>query len=432
MEPHPIRMVVEDDLERSRLTVFFRLLLAIPHFIWLALWGIAMFFVAILSWFIVLFTGRLPDSLHAFSAAYVRYTAHVYAFVALAGNPFPGFTGAAGSYPIDLVVDPSERQSRWKTAFRLLLALPALWLRGVLLVVVVRWWVYDEVTGTYYEFWVPVGVALTVAFLAWFACMVLGRMPLGFRDLLAYAIQFGAQTWGYLLFVTDRYPDMDPNHLPAREPTPERPIKLRVEDDLRRSRLTVFFRLLLFLPHYIWLSLWGLAAFVVAIVNWLATLIMGRSPEALHYFLAAFVRYQAHVYSYLLLIANPFPGFTGTEGTYPIDLEIDPPERQSRWKTAFRSVLVLPAFMLAYALTLVVGLVALYLWVVGILLGRAPEGLRNLGAFVIRYWAQTYGYFYLVTDRYPFSGPLEYVEPEPEPEPEALPAWLDAPPEPSF
>ena len=31
---HPVRLVVSDDLQRNRLTVFFRLILAIPHFIW--------------------------------------------------------------------------------------------------------------------------------------------------------------------------------------------------------------------------------------------------------------------------------------------------------------------------------------------------------------------------------------------------------------
>jgi len=33
-EAHPVRLTVEDDYVRSRLTVFFRLLLAIPHLIW--------------------------------------------------------------------------------------------------------------------------------------------------------------------------------------------------------------------------------------------------------------------------------------------------------------------------------------------------------------------------------------------------------------
>ena len=31
---HPVRLVVRDDLRRTRLTVLFRLLLAIPHFFW--------------------------------------------------------------------------------------------------------------------------------------------------------------------------------------------------------------------------------------------------------------------------------------------------------------------------------------------------------------------------------------------------------------
>ncbi len=43
MEPvqasHPVRLVVTDDLRRSRLTVFFRWLLAIPHLLWLGLWS---------------------------------------------------------------------------------------------------------------------------------------------------------------------------------------------------------------------------------------------------------------------------------------------------------------------------------------------------------------------------------------------------------
>ncbi|MEA2375006.1 MAG: hypothetical protein QOD53_1469, partial [Thermoleophilaceae bacterium] len=54
---HPVRITVADDLERSRLTVFFRLLLAIPHFVWILLWGGLASLVTIVNWFAVLFTG---------------------------------------------------------------------------------------------------------------------------------------------------------------------------------------------------------------------------------------------------------------------------------------------------------------------------------------------------------------------------------------
>ena len=63
------------------------------------------------------------------------------------------------------------------------------------------------------------------------------------------------------------------------------PVQLVVEDDLERNRLTVFFRLLLAVPHLIWMTLWNLAAIIVAIDNWIATLISGRPPAGLHRFL---------------------------------------------------------------------------------------------------------------------------------------------------
>ncbi len=55
---HPVRLVVTDDLRRTRLTVFFRLLLAIPHFIWLELVGVVVILATIGNWFVTLFAGR--------------------------------------------------------------------------------------------------------------------------------------------------------------------------------------------------------------------------------------------------------------------------------------------------------------------------------------------------------------------------------------
>src|SRR5205823_10957106 len=121
---------------------------------------------------------------------------------------------------------------------------------------------------------------------------------------------------------------------------PPHPIVMREQhDDLVRSRVTVFFRLLLTVPHYVWLQLWGLLVELVVLLNWLATLVLGRSPAPFHRFLAAYLRYQTHVYAFLMLVANPFPGFTGAPGSYPVDLEIAPPERQRRLTVLFRFLL---------------------------------------------------------------------------------------------
>ena len=107
MDDQTVRLTIDDDLHRSRLTVFFRLLLAIPHLVWIFLWSIAAILAAIAGWFAALATARLPEALHRFLAAYVRYSTHLGAYLSIAANPYPGFTGEPG-YPVD-VVDPVAR-----------------------------------------------------------------------------------------------------------------------------------------------------------------------------------------------------------------------------------------------------------------------------------------------------------------------------------
>ena len=435
MEPHPIRMVVGDDLERSRLTVFFRLLLAIPHIIWLILWSIAVFFVAILSWFIVLFTARLPEGLHGFSAAYVRYGTHVYGFLLLAANPFPGFTGTEGTYPVDLEIDPPAPQSRWKTAFRLLLAFPAFLIATAL----VGGWGPGGGSSTaadgseeYYYWGGSAGLAFSIAFFAWFACLVRARMPNGFRDALAYALRYTAQTYGYLLFLTDRYPHGDPRQNPVPAPPPPRPVVLSADEDLQRSRLTVFFRLLLAIPHFVWLVLWGIAVVFTLMIGWLAAIVLGRFPDPFHRFVGAYLRYTIHVFAFVSLVANPFPGFTGTPGTYPVDLHIDPPERQSRWTILFRSPLAFPAIFVDAAIGGVLWIMAFLGWFAAMATGRMPAGFRAFGEWSLGYYGQSYGYLYLLTGTYPYSGPPAVDVPEAIEETVPVETWPEPPDPPSF
>ncbi len=186
-----------------------------------------------------------------------------------------------------------------------------------------------------------------VAVLGWFASVWRGRMPRGLRDVGAYSAGYKAQALAYLLLVTDRYPSSDPTAMLAElDRPPVHPIHI-VGDagDLRRSRTTVFFRLPLAIPHLVWLALWSVPAVLAVVSQWLVTLLSGLPSSLLHRFLSRYVRYGFHVYAFLFLVANPFPGFIGEPGVYPLDLELPAPERQNRWKTAFRIVLAIPAFM---------------------------------------------------------------------------------------
>jgi hypothetical protein len=182
--------------------------------------------------------------------------------------------------------------------------------------------------------------------------------------------------------------------------TARHPVRLLVTDDLRRNRLTVFFRLLLALPHFLWLTLWGVFALVTAVINWFATVFAGCSPPRLHAFLSAYLRYSTHVTAYTFLIADPFPGFSDKDA-YSVDLEIDPPKSQNRWTVVFRIVLAIPALLITQVLRNLSGLLATFSWFVALVLGRVPEGIRNFAAFALRYETQTYAYIGLLTSRYP-------------------------------
>jgi hypothetical protein len=399
MTSRAIRLQVRDpDLRRSRVTVAVRLFLAIPHLIWLIGWfSLAVWPVAICNWIAILAQGRPVPMFHGFISSYVRYAVHLGAYVTLAADPYPGFAGRPGSYPIDVEIDPPERQSRWVTGFRLFLAVPAILLADSMLG-------YGSVAAGGGATQVG-GIAATLSFLGWFVCVARARMPHGFRDLLAYTIGYSAQVSGYVLLLTDRYPNSDPAIYEAANVFREDPITLHVDDDLRRSRLTTFFRLPLAIPHLAWIFLWGLAAFLALIVNWFVLLLRGRPSQLIHRFVGRLIRYQTHVYAFVQLVANPFPGFTGRPGSYPVDVNIPAPGRQPRLVTAFRLILALPALMILGAIGNVATLAAIYTWFYALVRGSAPRGLRNLGAFSLRYSAQTLGYVGLLTHRYPYTGP---------------------------
>ncbi len=411
MTEHPVQLVVEDDLKRNRLTVFFRLILAIPHLIWAFLWSIAVFFAAIANWIVTLIAGRPAGSLHRFLSRYVRYLAHLYAYLWLVANPYPGFVGEEGEYPIEVRLPPPEAQSRWKTLLRIVLALPAVVLASALGSAGNAFAGGSGRSRTYSYNTSSLGTA--VAVLGWFASLARGRMPKGLRDAGAYSVGYNAQVLAYVLLLTDRYPNADPTAMLADvEPPPLHPVHL-VGDahDLRRSRVIVFFRLLLALPHLVWLALWSIAAIIVAILNWFVTLFAGTPARGFHRFLSRYVRYALHVAAFLYLAANPFPGFAGEAGSYPLDLELPERERQNRWKTGFRVILVVPAAVVNSALSSALIVAAVFTWFVALVRGSAPWGLRNLSAYALRYSAQVNAYVFLLTDTYPHASPLEGAAP---------------------
>jgi hypothetical protein len=429
----PIRIGHADDGARSRLTVFFRFILVIPHLIWLLLWGLGIVLLLPVHWVIALIMGRPAGWAHDFYAAYVRYALHVYAYWYLAAERYPGFLGEPG-YVVDAETPPPEPQRRWTIALRLILAIPPFFLSAAL-GNGLGWGGGsteggDDTATIATSF--NLGLSFVLAFLAWFASLALARIPQGLRDAQVYSLGYAAQVFGYFFLLTERFPTSNPSAI-ALSPMPDRPVRLRDEGERRRNRLLVLFRLLLAVPHFVWLTLWSIVAFVLTVVAWVVALVLGRVPGWLHRFLSAYLRYWTHVISFVYVLGGPFPGFLGRAGSYPVDLEIDPPEPQSRLKTLFRAFLAVPAFLAGSAFSTVMLVAGIGAWWAALFVGRIPEGLKGLLGWAVRYQAQLDGYVLLLTDRYPYTGPdgrRDSEAPEAQAEPSAGAAaedWRQAP-----
>ncbi|MGD9570837.1 MAG: DUF4389 domain-containing protein [Thermoleophilia bacterium] len=184
----------------------------------------------------------------------------------------------------------------------------------------------------------------------------------------------------------------------------DHPIQFVATEDLNRNRLTSFFRIILAIPHLIWLAIWGIAAGIAVFISWFATLFAGQTPQALHDFIAQYMRYSSHVGGYITFLADPYPKFLG-DTPYDADLAVAPPAPQNRWKTGFRGILAIPALIAATVLGYVLEVIAFISWICILFTGRIPQGLRDITLYIMRFNLQTHSYLSFLTDRYPDFSP---------------------------
>ena len=88
----PVRTAFAPELEnRNRVTVGFRLILAIPQIIVVAGLTVAALVVWLIALFAVLFTGRWPEGLRTFAVGYMRWVTRLEAYVGLLTDTYPPF-----------------------------------------------------------------------------------------------------------------------------------------------------------------------------------------------------------------------------------------------------------------------------------------------------------------------------------------------------
>lgn len=180
---------------------------------------------------------------------------------------------------------------------------------------------------------------------------------------------------------------------------------VRYESDFaeRRSRLTTFFRLILAIPHFIVITVYGVLVLFAVLVAWFVLLFTARWPRGLYDFTAGVLRYSARVYAYIHLITDAYPPFDlGQHDEYPVRLRIaEPKESYSRLKVLFRILLAIPVAIIAYALYLVAEIGSLIAWFAIVITGKQPKGLQSMITLGVAYYVRASAYYFLVTEDWP-------------------------------
>jgi hypothetical protein len=185
-------------------------------------------------------------------------------------------------------------------------------------------------------------------------------------------------------------------------PNPDYPVRLEIDYPPQLSRLLIFVKWLLAIPHYIVLYLLTIVSWFVILISFFAVLVLGRYPRPLFDFIVGFERWRMRVSSYLLLQTDRYPPFAlSDDPSYPVRMQVDYPDRVSRWRPLVHWLLVIPAALGA----LVVGIVAYVAVIIGwfaiLITGRYPQPLFDAVAVALRWTARTTLYAYWAVERYP-------------------------------
>jgi hypothetical protein len=149
--------------------------------------------------------------------------------------------------------------------------------------------------------------------------------------------------------------------------------------------------------------LWALAiaAYVVVIIGWFGALFTGRLPGFAADFLTGFVRWQARVFGYAILLTDVYPPFTLEDADYPIRVAVRP-GRLNRLAVLFRFFLLIPAWIVVSVVSYgAFTLVQFVSWLIVLISGQLPDALYQALAAALRYQIRVYGFAFMLTSAYP-------------------------------
>jgi hypothetical protein len=175
-------------LELLLRTLFGWLYMALPHgfiLMFLGIWSAILTFV---SFWVVLFTGRYPQSMYEFQVGYMRWGLRLRARLMNLSDGYPGFGISVQDENVSFDMPYPEKLSRALLLLRLLFG-----------------WIYVGIPHGFMLFFRAIATWV-VMFVAWFVVLITGEYPASLHEFVTGMLRWGTRVNAYLLFMTDDYP----------------------------------------------------------------------------------------------------------------------------------------------------------------------------------------------------------------------------------
>jgi hypothetical protein len=206
-------------------------------------------------------------------------------------------------YPVSVSVQPLlSPRDRVTTAFRLILAIPHLFLVGGIGFSMVFHTGRNDLISLAPETGLLGFVAVILAVVSWFTILIRREHMPGIRQYTKFYLRWRVRALSYLMLLEDRYPPLGDAPYPAA---------LTIVDPvIARDRLAVGVRILIAIPHFIALALLLAAWWITTVVAWFTILFTGRYPQPLYGFGAGALQWLIRVEAYMLLLVDDYPPFS--------------------------------------------------------------------------------------------------------------------------
>ena len=170
--------------QRNRLSVGLRIFYAIPHLILAYVWQYLAQILALLQWFVVLFTGKRNQGMWNMQQQFLLYYGRVLGYIDLLyDEPYPPFGTDAGAVPVRQSLEFEQQANRLTCALRFLWIIPA------------------AIISIFVGIWS--GVLMIVS---WFSIVLTGKQSPTMYDFIKRAARFHLQVQAYGFLMTDTYP----------------------------------------------------------------------------------------------------------------------------------------------------------------------------------------------------------------------------------